>query len=253
MRSLRSSLLAAIPIGAGLAASAAGEARIGRDVRLEIFEPAAGADPVGSVERIGDPAFQAFAAAVVAGLPPASATLRFVALPLVTSGDRPLPPLPADPPAGAGASCRITAPWFDLSVTRGGMPAVAGTLRWNLRQLLSDQAALAGLAPAGDAARPFARSSFDRLADLHAATPGMAASAGLPGELRWLFGHAPRSAFGRFADGAEAFATTVGERLAPRYARLATLLIGRCLKGDERRIALADIHAARRLTRDLTY
>ncbi|MDR2690238.1 MAG: hypothetical protein LBB76_10845 [Azoarcus sp.] len=45
---------------------------------------------------------------------------------------------------GGPFSCRISSPWIDLVVDRGEVTQVRGIVRWNERQLVTDQAVLAG-------------------------------------------------------------------------------------------------------------
>ncbi|MDR2688658.1 MAG: hypothetical protein LBB76_02730, partial [Azoarcus sp.] len=54
--------------------------------------------------------------------------------------------IPAMPSTGwhGGTLCRISSPWIDLVVERKPAPQVVGIVRWNERQLLADQAVLAG-------------------------------------------------------------------------------------------------------------
>jgi hypothetical protein len=46
---------------------------------------------------------------------------------------------------GSPPSCRISSPWIDLVVDRGAVPQIFGIVRWNERQLLTDQAVLDGV------------------------------------------------------------------------------------------------------------
>jgi hypothetical protein len=52
--------------------------------------------------------------------------------------------VPVMPPTGGPASCQIYSPWIDLVVDRGAVPQIRAIVRWNERQLLADQAVLAG-------------------------------------------------------------------------------------------------------------
>jgi hypothetical protein len=40
--------------------------------------------------------------------------------------------------------CRLSSPWMDLTIERKPVPQIVGIFRWNERQLLADQAVLAG-------------------------------------------------------------------------------------------------------------
>ena len=72
-------------------------------------------------------------------------------------------PLLGDHPPGV---CRITSPWVDLVVERKPVPLVRGIFRYNERQLLADQALLAGAhnVPPG-VAMPFSYEEFSHYAD----------------------------------------------------------------------------------------
>ena len=54
--------------------------------------------------------------------------------------------VPAMDSSGASTppSCRISSPWVDLIVDRSPVPLIRGIVYWNDRQLLADQAVLAG-------------------------------------------------------------------------------------------------------------
>ncbi|GHV57621.1 hypothetical protein FACS189460_4480 [Deltaproteobacteria bacterium] len=63
--------------------------------------------------------------------------------PAYNAKDRPLyssPPLEVR----AASVCRLSSPWIDLVIEQKPVPWVRGVVRWNMRQLLVDQAVLAG-------------------------------------------------------------------------------------------------------------
>lgn len=51
---------------------------------------------------------------------------------------------PSLPPAGSSGVCRITSPWIDIAIERELVPSVRAIVRFNERQLLADQAVMAG-------------------------------------------------------------------------------------------------------------
>jgi hypothetical protein len=69
--------------------------------------------------------------------------LQFVYWPLFT-GYEYLVPVMTYPGGQPPPSCRISSPWIDLVVDRGASPSIRGIVYWNERQLLADQAVLAG-------------------------------------------------------------------------------------------------------------
>jgi len=70
--------------------------------------------------------------------------LQFVNWPLDTSGNEPLAPVPSLLDARPSDGCRISSPWIDLAFERRPVPWIRAVVRWNQRQLLADQAMLAG-------------------------------------------------------------------------------------------------------------
>jgi hypothetical protein len=69
--------------------------------------------------------------------------LQFVHWPLDMHRDFFVPALIVIPPGYPGG-CQISSPWIDLVVERKPVPSIRGVVRWNERQLLTDQAVLAG-------------------------------------------------------------------------------------------------------------
>jgi len=69
--------------------------------------------------------------------------LQFVHWPFAMSREFLVPVLPFVPPRPPD-SCWLSSPWIDLTIDRGPVPQIRGVVRWNDRQLLADQAALAG-------------------------------------------------------------------------------------------------------------
>ncbi|WP_374334346.1 hypothetical protein [Leeia sp.] len=132
--------------------------------------------------------------------------------------------------------CQLHSPWLDLSIERGPVPWVQGIVRWNERQLLADQARLAGLDGVVDGvAMPFSAEAYGKLAeamgwvrqDYHGVTPA-ATEPQLPPELRWLHRYSTRNDLPPSADGV--YAVLPGS--AERYTRLTLALIDRCLASE---------------------
>ena len=72
--------------------------------------------------------------------------LQFVMWPLTSRSDSPFAPMPSLDMRSSSSSdgCRITSPWLDLVFERTPVPRLRAVVRWNERQLLVDQAMLAG-------------------------------------------------------------------------------------------------------------
>lgn len=70
--------------------------------------------------------------------------LQFVNMPLVYLY-KPVASPSLTLPAKSSADCRITSPWIDFAMGRSPTPWVRAVVRWNERQLLVDQAILAGM------------------------------------------------------------------------------------------------------------
>lgn len=220
-----------------------------------------------SPEEIGDAAFRTFVETVSSrvrlllarqGQCPQHSSdagrseIRFVRVPLATSGDAPFP-APPTLERRAGETCRITSPWVDVAVDRGLALRVRAIVRFSERQLLHDQAVLAGMTSApGGVLMPLSRGEFSRLAQDYANSeilrrPGTAApqvDERLPAGLLWLFRHAGQSTLDPFEFEAEAAMRRIGQRGQAGYAALVAALIDDCLGGGTSR-SIAAIDDAR--------
>jgi hypothetical protein len=193
---------------------------------------------------LSNTAFRAFVSGVMKDLParlahigacPTSgrqpATIDFVRVPLVTSGNAAFPPLP-DLPPDAPAGCRIVSPWLRLAISEGSLTAI---FVLNERQIAADKALLAEPdASVAGSLPPFTQSEFERLAQLYAdlAITGTADAATLrthiPVELLWLFRRAPQTTMFPFADGARAAINDLSLASAPFYVTLTRSLVDSC-------------------------
>lgn len=178
--------------------------------------------------------------------------IRFVRVPLATSGDAPFPVPPALE-RRAGEACRITSPWVDVAVDRGPALRLRAIVRFSEPQLLHDQAVLAGMTGApGGVLMPLSRGEFSRLAQDYANSeilrpPGTAApqvDERIPAGLLWLFRHAGQSTLDPFEFEAEAAMRRIGQRGQAGYASLVAALIEDCLEGGTSR-SIAAIGDAR--------
>jgi hypothetical protein len=156
---------------------------------------------------------------------------QFVHWPLFMSRDYFVPMMDS---LGGRSPCRVSSPWVDLVVERKPVPLIRGTVYWNERQLLADQAVLAGAnnVPPG-MAMPSKLSELHHFLDEYSKTEGhprqpaaKPIEARVPPDFLWLF---HRSA------GGEQFGMSVGwamrearEKGAEGYMKLVISLIDRC-------------------------
>ena len=169
--------------------------------------------------------------------------LQFVAWSLnLANPPKPVPPLKAR----SFGVCRISSPWIDLAIEREPVPSVRGIIRYNERQLLTDQAVLAGArnVPPG-VAMPVLHEEFERYADLEYMPSEIMNKAvkkpldkRVPPDLLWLFRRADQELFeGIFWVQAVAALNTTMEIGEESYTKIVIALIDRCFESDG-----ADIH-----------
>lgn len=212
-----------------------------------------GSETLFSAAELSDPHFRAFVMAVTEHIATRlvrdklcignangkeTSLLRFVSWPLATSGERslaPVPPLDARPSGG----CRISSPWIDLAFERTPIPWVRGIVRWNERQLLVDQAVLAGSrdVPA-DLTTPLRRSEFEHFAWDYADSEILRQPATrpieerIPPDLLWLFRRSWQSTRGPFPATASGAMNKAVEKGSEGYTKLVIALIDRCFASD---------------------
>jgi hypothetical protein len=156
---------------------------------------------------------------------------QFVHWPLFMSRDYFVPVMDS---LGGRSPCRVSSPWVDLVVDRRPVPLIRGIVYWNERQLLADQAVLAGannVLPG--MAMPSKLSELHHFLDEYRETevhPRQPAAkpieARVPPDFLWLFRRSP---------GGEQFGMSVGwamrearEKGAEGYVKLVISLIDRC-------------------------
>lgn len=169
--------------------------------------------------------------------------LQFVNWPLVIGNKllEPAPSLDARPSGG----CRISSPWVDLAFERRPVPWVRAVVRWNERQLLADQAVLAGVrnVPTG-VAMPLAQSAYHGFAypyadsEIRRLPAAQPIEERTPPDLLWLFRQSPQSTLVPFGGTAHGTMNTAMERSAERYTQLVIAVIDHCFASDDG----ADIH-----------
>lgn len=131
--------------------------------------------------------------------------------------------------------CRITSPWIDLAIERKPVPWIRGIVRWNERQLLADQAVLAGAknVPPG-VAKPLTNSEFGafmteytgwRYRGEQTAKP---IEERIPPDILWLLKHSPNGPM-PFVGFVRKTMGGVREKGAEGYTKTVLALIDRCL------------------------
>lgn len=164
--------------------------------------------------------------------------LQFVNWRIVDSGNAPISPASSLDAQPSGA-CRISSPWIDLAFERGPVPWIRGVVRWNERQLLADQAVLAGArdVPAG-VAMPLKPREFGDFANDYTDSEILYRPAAkpieerIPPDLLWLFRHSVQSTRGPFSGYAGGAIDKAVEKNAERYTKLVIALIDRCFVSD---------------------
>ena len=137
--------------------------------------------------------------------------------------------------------CRITSPWMDLVIEREPVPLVRGIFRYSERQLLADQAVLAGAqgVPPG-VAMPLAHEEFDRYADLEYASSEIRKLPAkkpieerVPPDLLWLFRRAWQNVDYTYFPGAAG--SSMKKAMATgseSYTKIVIRLIDRCFESE---------------------
>lgn len=170
--------------------------------------------------------------------------LQFVNWPLATSGNEPLAPAPSLDARQSGG-CRISSPWIDLAFERKPVPWVKGVVRWNERQLLADQAVLAGApnVPLG-VAKTLKQVEFENLAypyadsEIRGLRIAQPIEERIPPDLLWLFRGSPQSTYMPFGEIAKSAMRAAMKESAKHYTQLAIAVIDRCFAANDG----ADIH-----------
>lgn len=235
-------------------ASACNESAVSIQVSDEIRGPR-----VASLSKVSDPVLKKFATTVTAHVERIARgggecvegdfNLVFVRTPLVEN--HPAKPLPSISGEEAFNGCRISSPWVEFEFDNSPVPKGRGVIRWSQRQLLVDQAMLAGDIQGADArVAVLSDDEFERYAkvyaDLEILRKSEANSLGssIPPDILWLFQHSWQSTRGPFSLGAMSAMDNLMERGAERYADLVVSLINHCAsfgQGDFRYKTILDL------------
>ncbi|MDR2220675.1 MAG: hypothetical protein LBE24_08880 [Methylobacillus sp.] len=164
--------------------------------------------------------------------------IQFVEWPFSTSQKKlTVPVLPPDTPSSGG--CQITSPWLDMAFGRKPVPQIRAIVRWNVRQLLVDQAVLSGAknVPSG-VAMPLMDGDFEGFSrdyvksEIDGEPAAKPVEERIPPDLLWLFRHSPQTMI------FESFAGAVhGLRKMPKmgaegHRELVLALINRCFDSN---------------------
>jgi hypothetical protein len=166
--------------------------------------------------------------------------LQFVRWPLFMNGEY-LVPAMISFGGRAPPSCRISSPWIDLVVDRKPVPSIRGIVRWNERQLLADQAVLAGAknVPLG-VAMPL--SSGDRghfIGEYERTEIGTIMRPApkpieerVPPDILWLLRRSWQSTLSPFIGSVRYAMDNATKKGAEGYTKLVLTLIDRCFASD---------------------
>ncbi|SIO45939.1 hypothetical protein SAMN05444722_2295 [Rhodovulum sp. ES.010] len=206
-------------------------------LEIELHDPAT--SPRTKIERLEDisnEAFRAYADGALGAVRSALGTgaggeIRFVRIPVVAPGRRPLA-LPDMGAAPSAAQCSVSSPWAEIAIRRHDeQTRLSAVLIWNERQLLVD--IRTGDAPVPPAPRrPYSQDEFERHAQRYgAALPARKTEellrSELPADLAVLFRRAPQSTLLPFSATARAEMQRIAAESVSRQveivARLATL------------------------------
>jgi len=153
--------------------------------------------------------------------------------------DSPPGPGPARPPG----ACHLDSPWVQLTLSRSPKQTFQAVFLWDERQILLDQALLAG-ASLPPAFQSIPDQVFERYVQDYADSVLLASSpeeraraqegiaARIPADILWLFRHAWQSTFAPFSMEARHALGLTLKRAAPAYIALVEALAARSLAQD---------------------
>ena len=172
-------------------------------------------------------------------------TLFFIYRPLILTQAAPLrvPQGPESP--RVHGSCCLESPWVQIAIDRSPNLTVHAVFTWNERQVLLDQALLAGADLSGPRSpQSIAVHVFEQYVQDYADTVLLASSPEeraraqegiaerIPADILWLFRHAWQSTFAPFSMEARHALGLTLKRAAPAYIALVEALADRCLAQD---------------------
>ncbi len=159
--------------------------------------------------------------------------LRIVRIPVAGSGEA---VIAAPDVTSEKTPFAVETPWADLAFD-AATGRLSGTIYWNERQILRDQALRAGMTdtlriPRGS----LPRSVFNKAANAHAERmlqrqPHSGPAPGTPPELQWLFENVPQSTFAPFFITSFSEVQGFARAAVDCYAALVSDLVSLCLQG----------------------
>ncbi len=200
------------------------------------------------ISKIRNDAFRAFVGAVLKtldrnGVGSAFATersaatrgsaLRIVRIPIAGSGEA---VIAAPDVTSAKTPFAVETPWADLAFDASS-GRLSGTIYWNERQILHDQALRAGMTDTLRIPRvSLPRSVFNKAANAHAERmlqrqPHSGPVPGTPPELQWLFENVPQSTLAPFSIASFSEVQGFTRAAVDCYAALISDLASLCLQG----------------------
>ena len=159
--------------------------------------------------------------------------VQFVPHMVADTYQSPVPPLEARP---VGV-CRITSPWIDLAIERAPVPRVRAIVRYSDRQMLADQAVLAGVpnVPPGTALPIKHKEYLEYMGEYEISevirVPGKKpVEERVPPDFLWLF---HRSSSGEhFVETTDRAMNKVREASTAGYTKIAIALVDHCFDSE---------------------
>lgn len=234
--------VAAVCVSSVVNASACNENSLSIQVADEIRGPR-----VVSLSEVSDPVYQKFASIITSHVERLllaggggfnCSNLHFVRRPLIQN--RQAEPIPSISGESDFNGCRISSPWVDFEFDNSEPHKVRGVIRWSQRQLLIDQALIAGDIQVADArVAVLSDAEFERYAqayvdsEVHRKPNATLLDSPIPPDILWLFQKSWQSTRGPFSLGAMSAMDNLMERGAERYADLVVSLIDQCVSSGQ--------------------
>jgi hypothetical protein len=164
--------------------------------------------------------------------------LLFVRKPLVQN--RTAKPLPGSFGGSTFNGCHLSSPWVDFEFDNSVAPKARGVIRWSQRQLLIDQAIMAGDVQAADTRvvvlnddefREYAKAYADL--EIVRKSETISLSSPIPPDILWLFRNSLQSTRGPFSLAVRGSMHKLMEQTADEYANLLISLIDRCASSGQ--------------------
>jgi hypothetical protein len=188
---------------------------------------------------------------------PVDLSLLFIYRPLITPAGK-ARVAPGPEPRRPPEAFHLDSPWVQLTISRSPKPTIHAVFLWDERQVLLDQALLAGASlPSPPAPQSLSDQVFERYVQDYADSVLLAPSpeeraraqeaiaARIPADVLWLFRHAWQSTFAPFSMEARHALGLTLKRAAPAYIAMVEALVDRGLAAtgqEERYRNLLELH-----------